>query len=175
MTKFALFTSIMSLVLLGGFIGLSIWRFGLLKSYSGYAKKWTEFIPMHNVNVWSIVNVIVAILLMPALIERAQGNPLQCLGFLVPIYLIAVALTPRYESDSIQMWWHFAFTFCCAIGFIAYVCLGLHLWYVPLICLAAFFLLIAFPTKSIKTSYVLWIECALFSTAYVVTFIPGAV
>lgn len=174
MTKFAIVTAIMALVLLGGFIGLSIWRFGLQKSYSAYARKWKEFIPMHNANVWSIVTVIVSILMTPALIEHASGSPIQFLGFLAPMYLIAVAMTPDYQTNQKQMLIHCLMTICCAVGFIAYVCFGLRLWFVPLICLAAFYFLIGLPTRSIKTSYILWDECAMFSAAFVVVFIPGA-
>ena len=173
MTKFAIVTAIMAMVLLGGFIGLSVWRFGLLKSYSAYARKWKEFIPMRNANVWSIVTVIVAILMMPALIERAAGSPLQFFGFLAPVYLIAVAMTPDYQTNHKQMLVHRLMTICCAVGFIVYVYFGLRLWFVLLICLAACYFLIGLPTRSIKTSYILWAECAMFSAAFVVIFIPG--
>lgn len=172
MTKFAIVTAILSMVLMGGFVGLSVWRFRLLGSYSRYARKWTELVPMHNVNVWSIVTVAVAILLMPAMIERAQGDMLQCFGFLAPCYLIAVAMTPRYETEGEQMIWHGLLAICCAVGFLAYVCFGLRLWFVPLITAAAF-AVIALLTKSLKSSYLFWGEMAMFAAAYVVVLIPG--
>lgn len=170
MNAFLFITALMSLVLLGGFIGLSIWKFGLQPSYSSYARKWSEAVPIHNANLWSIVTVVAALLLVPSLIEQSNSSPVQFLGFFAPIYLICVALTPEWETNHKQMVLHCLFTICCAVVFTAYCCFAFHLWWVVLIALAVF-AGVGFLTKTIKTDYILWAELAMFSTAYVVAFI----
>ena len=40
-----MYLTLASLVILGAFIGLSVWRFGLQKSYSTYAKLWEGVVP----------------------------------------------------------------------------------------------------------------------------------
>ncbi|MBR5042992.1 MAG: hypothetical protein IKX67_07100 [Bacteroidales bacterium] len=170
MKAFLLITALLSLVLLGGFIGLGIYRFGLLPSYSSYARKWKEFVPIHNVNLWSAVTIVAALLLVPSLLENSTGSPVQVFGFFAPLYLVCVALTPEWETVHKQMVLHVLFTMMCAICFLCYVCFAIHLWWVALIFIAGF-AVVGLLTKSIGKDYILWAECAMFSTAYVVAFI----
>ena len=155
----------MSFVLLAGFIALSVWRFSWRKSYSAYAAKWIEFVPMHNVNVWSMVTFIAAFLMLPAMVERGEGNLLQCLGFFTPLYLIVVALTPRYETVHKQYVIHLIGTILCAATATAWLFFVRHLWWVGLISLAVM-AAAAYFTKTWKKSYVFWLEMALFAASY---------
>ena len=161
-------------VILASFIGLSVGKFGLQRSYSAYAKLWKEFLPIHNVNIWSAVTIVVAIMQLIPMLTTLEGSALQFVSFLTPCYLIAVACTPNYQSNKSQKIAHYIFTICCAVGFLIYVCAGLHLWWVPVTVYGGFVLLLALPTKTPVSSLILWIECALFSTAHIVELIPGA-
>lgn len=165
MTPFALTTAIISLVLFAGFVTLSVWRFGWRKSYSSYAAKWIEFVPMHNINVWSVVTVVVAFLILPSMLERGEGNLVQCLGFFVPLYLAVVAFTPRYETEHSQYVVHVIGTIVCAAIAVAWLIFVRHLWWVLLIALAVFGA-VAYLTKTYKTSYVFWLEMAMFASVY---------
>lgn len=58
MTTIALITSVLSLVIFSGFTGYSVYRFGWRHSYSAYAAKWHEAVPLaSNTHLWSIVSV----------------------------------------------------------------------------------------------------------------------
>ena len=58
-----MYVAIASMVILAAFIGLSVWQFGILESYSSYARKWKERFPNADPNIWSAVTVIAAILM----------------------------------------------------------------------------------------------------------------
>lgn len=164
---FEFVTSLLSFILLAGFIALGIRTFGLQRSYSYYAHLWGEKVKIHNVNLWSAVTVISAILLMISLIAKLEGNPWQFLGFLVPAYLIVVAFTPNYLEDNKQAVAHVVATILCAVGFLVYAIVGLHTWK-PLVFSLLAFAVIGFASRSLKDSYILWLECTLIMSAYTI-------
>ena len=176
MTTFALVTTISSIVLLCAFLAISIKFFGLLSSYSAYNLEWDKKVPMHNVHLWSIVTIVIALLFMPALIELGEGNPWQFLGFFSPMYLIVVGLFPMTElpedaSDYQRKEWerkrriHAIGAALCAAVTTLWILLVCHLWWVAL--LALFIVACAaFATRTEKTSTVFWLEMALFLGGY---------
>ena len=173
MSQFAIVTCVLSLVIFSSFLALSIWRFGWLGSYSGYAAKWTEFLSLGgNIHTWSIVTMAVAVLLCFSTIEAGDESPLQFLGFFAPVYLGVVALTPKWESDKKQKTIHYIGTFLCAVAAILWLILVLRLWFYIPIALALTFIA-AYFTKTIKTSYFLWLEIALFAAVYGALLIGG--
>ena len=176
MTTFALVTTIASIALLCAFLAISIKFFGLLPSYSAYNLEWDKKVPMHNVHLWSIVTVIIALLFMPALIELGQGNPWQFLGFFAPLYLFIVAIFPITEekpdmNEYEKKEWkrkriiHVTGAIGCAVAIVLWVILVCRLWWVCLIALAVVIGL-GLATKTLKTSYVFWGEMALFISGY---------
>lgn len=172
MTTFALITTLMSLAFFAGFILLGVRKFGLLPSYSAYSSKWTEAIPIHNANLWSIVTVIVAMLLAPALIEQGEGNPWQCLGFFAPIYLIVVAMTPRWETDKKQKRVHMVGAILCALMAFLWAALVCHTPATVILSLMVAWIA-GVLTRSIERSLVFWAEMAMFSAVYVSLLIGG--
>ena len=176
MTTFALVTTIASIVLMLGFVGLSIKKFGIQPSYSAFNPCWDKAVPMHNVHLWSIVTFFIAFLFMPALLELGQGNPWQFLGFFSPLYLIIVAIFPLTElpenaSDYERKDWekrrkiHAIGAAVCAAVTTLWIFLVCHLWWVAL--LALFIVACAaFATRTEKTSTVFWLEMALFVGGY---------
>lgn len=161
MFELVLFT----MVVLYGFIAISISEFGLLRSYSAYASKWAEKRPNRNMEVWSFFTVIVAFLMFPAMLNAGDGNPAQFLGMFVPMYLVAVGLTPHYETDEKQRRIHtFCAILCAALAAIWIVFISGHL-NVILWSLAAAFLAMML-TKSYR-SIILWLEIVMFASAQI--------
>ena len=158
-------TTIISLVIFAGFILLGVWKFGLLDSYSAYSSKWNEAVPIKNMNLWSIVTIIVAGLLCPVIIETGIGNPWQFLGFLTPVYLITVACTPNWETNKKEHIIHSTLAILCAIAAILWIVLVRKQFYIALtytlICIA-----LGLFTKTFKRAYTFWGEIAMFSSVY---------
>ena len=166
MTTFATTFTILSLALFLGFLLLSFHKFGILASYSSYAAKWTEDVPLDpETHVWSIVTVMVAILLTPAMLEVGDESPLQFLGFFAPAYLIVVAMTPDWETKIGQRIVHIAGAIICAWAVILWLVFALNWWFI-IPCAFIVFAAIGYLTKTLKTSYILWAELAMFASVY---------
>lgn len=164
-------TIIASFILLFGFIGLGIFRFGLLPSYSSYAAKWAERVPLPtNLHLWSIITIIAAILLTPAMVGIGEGNYFQFLGFFAPLYLIVVGLTPEYETDARQKRIHVIGAISCAVLAIIWIAFVAKHWDVFLACSFIIFCA-ALITQTHKKSMIFWGEMALFLSAYVTSFL----
>lgn len=164
-------TIIASFILLFGFIGLGIFQFGLLPSYSAYASKWAERIPLPNrLNLWSIVTIIAAVLLIPAMIEIGEGNYFQFLGFFAPLYLLVVGLTPAYETDARQKRIHICGAIICALFAVIWVAFVAQRWAVFLACSFIMFMA-ALATQTHKKALLFWGEMALFLSTYVTSFL----
>jgi hypothetical protein len=162
-----LFFSITSAVLLFGFIITGIIRFGFLNSYSGYSSKWGEAVPMNNMNLWSIVTIVAAFLIMPGLLEVGALSMWQFLGFLVPVYLIVVALTPDWMTDQGQRKVHVSFALLCMLCGLTWIFLVAK---TPLIfsTLLVFILTLGLLSGTLKRALIFWIELLLFLSVYLV-------
>ena len=161
--------SIISALLLFGFIGLGVSRFGLLPSYSAYGPMWGKAVPMNNTNLWSMVTIAAAFLICPVLIELGVASMWQFLGFLVPVYLIAVALTPDYETDRTQGIIHLTAALLCGFGAFAWLLLVLNAWKV-LVGVGAIIFAISVFGGTIRESYVFWLEMFMFVSVYLTIF-----
>ena len=163
-------TIIASFILLFGFIGRGIFRFGLLPSYSAYAAKWTEHVPLPtNLHFWSIVTILAAILLTPAMTTIGEGNDFQFLGFFAPLYLIVVGLTPEYETRVRQRRIHNWGAIICAILTVIWIAFVAQRWAIFLACSFIMFIT-ALATQTHKKALIFWGEMALFLSAYATTF-----
>lgn len=163
-------TIIASFILLFGFIGRGIFRFGLLPSYSAYASKWAEHVPLPtNLHLWSIVTIIAAILLTPAMTTIGEGNYFQFLGFFAPLYLIVVGLTPEYETRPRQKRIHNWGAIVCAILAVIWIAFVAQRWAIFLACSFIMFM-IALATQTHKKALIFWGEMVLFLSAYATTF-----
>lgn len=157
--------TIISAVLLLGFIIYGVEVFGLLPSYSAYASKWTDRVHLGGLHLWSIVTIVSALLMVPPMIEAGEENALQFLGFFAPLYLIAVGLTPEWESRPKQHRVHTICAIVCALCAIVWVVVVCHLWYI-LVALAVLVVEIA-VCMGRKDAYVFWGEMVMFISAYV--------
>lgn len=159
--------SVTSALLLFGVICWGVMRFGLLPSYSDYSKRWAKAVPMNNMNLWSVVTAVAALLLTPGLLELGVLSSWQFLGFLTPVYLICVALTPEWKTNPVQRKFHFLFAGLCAIAGLAWLLLVMHAYWVFGI-VFIFFVTMAMLTGTIRTSWVFWAEMIMFMSVYLV-------
>lgn len=173
MTTFALVTTILSIVLMLGFVSLGVRKFGLQPSYSAYAPHWKKAVPIHNVNLWSLITIVVALLFMPGMIQAGAGSPWQFLGFLSPAYLVLVALTPLKDESSEEVKkenkrrriTHVVGAILCAIATVAWLILTVHKpWLIPVALYIPF--CAGYASRSCKSSATLWSEMALFVGGY---------
>lgn len=161
--------AMISAFLLFSFIAFGVGRFGLLRSYSGYAAKWAEAVPMNNMNLWSVITTIAAFLVVPAMVEVGAMSAFQFLGFLVPIYLIVISLTPKWATDPTQFKVHCIFTGLCALGGLLWVLLVMHgvlYFFISL----AFVLTFAMLSGKLKYSAIFWVEMLMFISVFMVLF-----
>lgn len=162
---------IASFVLLFGFIGLGIFRFGFLPSYSAYATKWSERCPLPmGMPLWSFVTIIAAIILMPVMIDLGDGSYLQFLGFFAPIYLMIAGLTPDYETNPKSKRIHTWGAIICALFAIVWIAFVAQRWAVFLACSFIMFVA-ALATQTHEKALLFWGEMALFLSTYVTSFL----
>lgn len=158
--------TLLSFLTLGVFIVLGVSKFGLLPSYSAYASKWEDVMPMTNTtHLWSLVTFAAAYLLVPVMIVLGEGNLAQCLGFFVPLYLMGVSLTPDWETKAVQHRVHTAFAVLCAAANVLWICLVCQLWWLLLI-VAPAVAIVALLDGSLWSAKVFWGEMAMFLSAY---------
>lgn len=154
--------TITSLVIFAVFVSLSIYRFNLLDSYSSYAKKWDEIIPMNtDTHLWSIVTVVTALLMFPPLFEHGAENPWNFLGLFAAGYLIVVGMTPKYQTEHKQRVIHIIGAVCCALVSWLWLILVAKAWWLPL----AFIAVVAVPAYFTKKP-LFWLEMAMFAAVF---------
>ena len=173
---FSLITLIASIILMLTFIGISIYKFKLLSSYSVYSPAWDKVVPFKDMHLWSIITFFIALLFMPALIELGNGNILQFLGFFSPIYLMMIALFPledmtdnMHESDKKRiernLKIHIISAILCAVAVLSWVIFVMKMWWMVLIAVVAV-LIGGLLTKTLKSSFTFWSEMILFISGY---------
>ena len=172
MTTFSLITTILALVIFVGFVAFGVIKFGWQKSYSAFAPKWTEAVPIDNhTHLWSIVTIVVAILLAFGMIEQGEGHPLQFLGFFAPIYLIIVGFTPEYQTVKKQRIIHIVGTILCAICAIVWTYLAAPAAVLIVPFIAAW--IAGIVTKTIERSLIFWSEMGMFAAVFAARLIGG--
>lgn len=156
--------SIISALILGLFIIMGVCKFGLLKSYSAYAKMWNASVPIHNANLWSIVTIVAALMIIPAMIDLGEDNPFQVLGFATPIYLIIVGLTPEWEDKERQHVVHTVAAIVCACFAIFWMVAVAHSM-IPLL-VSTFLAITAAGATKRYDAYIFWGEMICFMATY---------
>jgi len=164
-TEITLFALISTLALFS-FIGAGVVRFGLLRSYSSYSSKWGQAVPMNNMNLWSVVTFVAAFLLCPALLELGAASMWQFLGFLTPVYLITVSLTPEWETNRGQFIVHMIAALLCAFGGLGWLTFVMHASKV-MACTLAFVVTMALFSGTARTCPVFWAELFALLSVYI--------
>lgn len=156
--------TLISAVIFFGFLVISIYKFGIQSSYSAYSTRWFEI--HEDSSVWSYATMAAILFLIPPLVESGDGSTLQFLGFLSPVYLGIVALTPRWKAFKKEHIIHSLFAGLCAIASISWsifvVHTGMHLVYST-----AAIVLLGLVTKTLIKSFTFWAEMIAFVSIYV--------
>ena len=163
--------TLISFVLLAGFIALSIVKIGKLSCWSKYGAEWAKIAPIHNVNLWSAVNVVSALLIVPPMVQRGADNPLQFLGFFAPLFLLLVGFTPDYQDTKKKNAIHQVGAWGCVVMVMLWLILIRHLWFIVLPCFVLA-LVVMLGTRSEWKDWELFGECAMFASVYVALLIP---
>lgn len=162
--------AIVSFLILGSTVVVSIGRYGLLSCWSAYGEPWGEDSP-RGLNVWSGANITAAALLIPPMIEIGAVSPfLQWGGFLCPLFLFLVGFTPDYTRTKTKNLIHQIGAWVSALLAAMWLIFIAREWFaiLPAAVLAS---ILAIGTNSARKSFLLWAEVAMFLAIYLTLFI----
>ena len=144
--------------------GVVLRLFGIPKSLSmtfylfQEKKKWTRiFFP--------IMMISIAFLLLPAWLEISALSSLQFLAFLAAAGILFVGAAPAFKSSNLENTVHMTSAIVAAIFAILWVVLVSKLWWVILVW-SAITGLIMLVTKTVKSSYIYWLETIAFMSTF---------
>ena len=120
---------------------------------------------MNNMNLWSVVTFVAAFLLCPALLELGAGSMWQFLGFLTPVYLITVSLTPDWKTKLGQYRVHMVAAALCALGGLGWLVFVMHAYKV-LACVLAFIATMALFSGTARDCVIFWAEMFMLVSVY---------
>lgn len=114
--------------------------------------------------LFPVMMILIALLLMPSWLEISEGSDLQFLSFLTCGCLMFVGFSPAFDSSDLENNVHMVNAILATIFSLVWVVFVAKLWYIIIVWLLII-LIIALFTKTLKNSYVYWIEnAALMST-----------
>lgn len=157
----------LSALSLFGFATLCVCKYGWKTCYSAYGRLWDS----GDINIWSLVTILSAFMVVPALLEASDNNPYQFLGFLAPVSLLLVGATPYYMTDKTQAIIHPIGAISAAVFITLYSILIPHLLWI-VVSIIAIAVLVGYiqKTKGMKTM-LFWLEMAMYMSTYVILFI----
>lgn len=106
-----------------------------------------------------------AFLLMPAWLELSLNSPFQFLAFLAPSAIIFTGTAPAFKSSELENIVHMTSAIVAAITALLWVALVAQLWQVILLWTIVV-ITIMFISKTIKTSYIYWLETIAFLSTF---------
>lgn len=109
---------------------------------------------------------LLTVFLMPCWLEISEGSPFQFTAFLSAAGVLFVGAAPAFKSSSLENMVHQVSAYICAAAAIAWICLVTPYWWIILIVLAVIALL-AYVTKTIKSSYIYWLEMVAFISTFI--------
>ena len=116
--------------------------------------------------VWfPIMMISMAFLLMPAWLELSLNSPFQFLAFLAPSAVIFTGAAPAFKSSRLENTVHMTGAIIAVTTALLWVALVAHLWQVILLWTGVV-ITIMFISKTIKTSYIYWIETIAFLSTF---------
>lgn len=156
--------TIASAVFFFGFVYLGKRKFGLLDCYSAYGPKWGEG---KAVNLWTVVTVGTAVLLVPVIVEVGNISPnWQWAGFLAPTFICFVGMTPDYQKGGTPFWIHQIGAWGGVLFVLLFVLFGFPklFWFVLVYCILAGVATAYFG----KWSWMLWFEMATYASIFTI-------
>lgn len=138
--------------------------FGIPKSLSDtfylYQEKrdWMKFF-------FPVMMFLMAGLLMPAWLEITAFSMLQFLAFLTATGIMFTGAAPAFKSNKITNTVHSVSAICSAIFALLWIIFVSKFWWIIIFWLVLI-LLTALLTKTIKTSYIYWLETVAFLSTF---------
>ncbi len=121
-------------------------------------KNWTRiFFP--------IMMVSIAFLLLPAWLEISVGSSFQFLAFLAASGILFVGAAPAFKSSDLENTVHMTSAIAAAIFAILWVILVSKLWWTLILWIITLGLTM-WITKTIKSSYIYWLETIAFMSTF---------
>lgn len=115
--------------------------------------------------LFPIMMVSMAGLLLPAWLEISALSSLQFTAFLAAAGIIFTGSAPAFKSNDLEKRVHICSALTAAVFALLWVIFVSKLWFTILIWFAVI-LLIAFITKTIKSSYIYWLETVAFMSTF---------
>lgn len=159
--------TIISAVLLFGFAALCVYKFGWKTCYSAYGKFWDK----GDINTWSLVTILSAFIIVPAILEASNNSPYQFVGFLAPVSLLLVGATPNYATDKTQAIIHPIGALSAVVFIVLYSILVPHLLWIVLSIVAIAALVGYIQRINGRKTIIFWLEMAMYMSTYVILFI----
>lgn len=151
----------LSALVLFGFMLYCIADWGLTDCFSRYSYKWG--VAPRALNLWSVDIIGSAILLIPVMIELGTGSSWQFLGFLAPVSMFLVGLTPRWATNNTQYVVHNIGVVLAVIFSVAYaILIPKTVWAILILCVLA-----GIATIIKKKAFIFWLEIAMYLAIYV--------
>lgn len=113
-------------------------------------------------NLWSIDIISSALLLTPVMIELGADSSWQFLGFLAPVSMFLVGVTPRWATNNTQYVVHNIGVILAVIFSVAYaILIPKSVWAILTLCVLA-----GIATIIKKKAFIFWLEIAMYLAIY---------
>lgn len=116
--------------------------------------------------VFTVVMTIMAITLIPSWLELLEGSNWQFMAFLGPIAIIFMSFAPNFKTDKFERTIHIVSALISAILSLLVTILTRQDYYIILIICSIVIFSVAVMSRSIKSSYLFWLEIIIFLTTY---------
>ena len=116
--------------------------------------------------VFPIMMYVMVALLMPNWITLSSGSTFQFLSFLAPTGILFVGTAPAFKSSSLENSVHQVSAYLAAAFSLLWIGLVTPFWYIIPIVLVLIALL-AIVTRTIKSSYIYWLEMVAFLATFI--------
>lgn len=120
--------------------------------------------------LFCLMMYLVVALMMPAWITMSEGSNFQFLSFLAPAGILFVGSAPAFLSSDLENMVHQVSAYLAAAFSLLWIILVTPYWWIILVWVGIIAAL-AFFTKSVKTSYIYWLEKIAFGATFTSTII----
>ena len=115
--------------------------------------------------LFPIMMVLTAGLLMPAWLEISEGSDLQFMAFFAAAGILFTGMAPAFNSSDMEKKVHTISAIFAAVFALLWVAFVAHLWYFIVVWFVVI-ALVAVLTKTVKTSWIYWLETVAFMTTF---------
>lgn len=151
-----------AIYLMYNFAALSI--FGVPRSLSNTFYLYQERTPWQRF-LFPAMMVSMAFLLMPAWIELSATSPFQFTAFLGAAGIVFTGAAPAFNSSKMENRVHTISAIFAAVFSLLWIILVAKIWWF-IVAWAVLVLSVSLLTKTLKTSYVYWLETIAFLSTF---------